>query len=154
MLAAVSLTFLAYLKPLAVDRSITRASAEVAELQNRVQHAGGTTPAEQATRAALANAQERLAAGRSLDHSPTMTVQTLEMTFSAAPILAVELAVAGCYAWLNFPNSTWNARCLSTATTTCWPTAPPSPRPLCLLGLLGLLGLSRPLCLSRRPSRS
>ncbi len=98
MLAAVSITFMAYLRQLAVDRSVARFSAEVAELQTRLQHTSGATPAEQVTRAALANAQERLSAGKSLDHSLTMTVLTLEMTFSAAPILAVELAVVGYYA--------------------------------------------------------
>jgi hypothetical protein len=98
MLAAVSITFLAYLKEIAVNRSVDRFSAEVSALQSTLQHASRGTPVEQAARAALANAQERLAAGKTLDHSLTTTVLAVEMALSATPILAVELAVIGYYA--------------------------------------------------------
>jgi hypothetical protein len=97
MLAAVSITFMAYLKEIAVNRSVDRFSAEVSTLQNALQQTRGT-PAEQVTRDALANAQERLAAGKTLDHSLTTTVMAFETASSAAPILAVELAVVGYYA--------------------------------------------------------
>jgi len=97
MLAAVSITFMAYLKEIAVNRSVDRFSAEVSTLQNALQQARGT-PAEQVTRDALANAQERLAAGKTLDQSLTTTVMAFETASSAAPILAVELAVVGYYA--------------------------------------------------------
>ena len=97
MLAVVSITFMAYLKDMAVNRSVHRFGAEVSTLQNALQKDRGT-PLEQATRDSLANAQQRLAAGKTLDHSLTTPVLTFEMAFSAAPILAVELAVVGYYA--------------------------------------------------------
>jgi hypothetical protein len=98
MLAAVSITFLAYLEEIAVNRSVDRFSAEVSALQSTLQHTPRGTPVEQVARTALANAQERLAAGKTLDHSLATTVLTVEMALSAAPILAVELAVIGYYA--------------------------------------------------------
>jgi hypothetical protein len=98
MLAAVSITFMAYLKEIAVNRSVDRFSAEVSALQITLDKSKGATPLDELTRESLANAQERLAAGKTLDHSLTTTVMAFEIAFSAAPILAVELAVVGYYA--------------------------------------------------------
>ena len=81
-----------------MNRSVDRFSAEVSALQKTLDQADDATPLEQLARESLANAQARLAAGRTLDRSLTTTVMAFEIAFAAAPILAVELVVVGYYA--------------------------------------------------------